>query len=61
MPLYERIDRLRNAITSRAAEVEKLINERDAFDHAVVVRGIVVWVTVVVLLIAAIVAITTMV
>jgi hypothetical protein len=39
--LYERIDRLRGAITSRTTEIEKLTAEREAFDRGTLVRGVV--------------------
>jgi hypothetical protein len=38
--LYERIDRLRGAITSRTTEIEKLTAEREAYDRGTLVRGI---------------------
>jgi hypothetical protein len=37
--LYERIDRLRGAITSRTTEIEKLTAEREAYDRGTLVRG----------------------
>ena len=37
--LYERIDRLRSAITSRSTEIEKLSAEREAYDRGSIVRG----------------------
>jgi chromosome segregation ATPase len=39
--LYQRIDRLRGAITARTTEIEKLTAEREAYDRGTVVRGIV--------------------
>lgn len=39
--IYERIDRLRGAITSRTTEIEKLTAEREAFDRGTLVRGVV--------------------
>jgi hypothetical protein len=39
--LYERIDRLRGAITARTTEIEKLTAEREAYDRGTLVRGIV--------------------
>jgi hypothetical protein len=38
--LYQRIDRLRGAITSRTTEIEKLAAEREAYDRGSIVRGI---------------------
>ena len=38
--LYQRIDRLRGAITARTTEIEKLTAERDAFDRGMLVRGV---------------------
>ena len=38
--LYERIDRLRGAITARTTEIEKLNAEREAFDRGTLVRGV---------------------
>jgi hypothetical protein len=38
--LYQRIDRLRGAITARTTEIEKLTAEREAFDRGNLVRGI---------------------
>jgi hypothetical protein len=38
--LYERIDRLRGAITARTTEIEKLTAEREAYDRGTLVRGI---------------------
>jgi flagellar biosynthesis chaperone FliJ len=38
--LYERIDRLRTAITARTTEIEKLTAEREAYDRGTIVRGI---------------------
>ena len=38
--LYERIDRLRGAITARTTEIEKLTAEREAFDRGTLVRGV---------------------
>ncbi|HTR49315.1 MAG TPA: hypothetical protein VMJ10_01330 [Kofleriaceae bacterium] len=40
--LYERIDRLRGAITARTTEIEKLTAEREAYDRGTLVRGVVV-------------------
>lgn len=37
--LYQRIDRLRGAITARTTEIEKLSAEREAFDRGTIVRG----------------------
>lgn len=37
--LYQRIDRLRGAITSRTTEIEKLTAEREAYDRGSLVRG----------------------
>ena len=39
--LYQRIDRLRTAITARTTEIEKLTAEREAYDRGTLVRGIV--------------------
>jgi hypothetical protein len=39
--LYERIDRLRGAITARTTEIEKLTAEREAYDRGTLVRGLV--------------------
>jgi hypothetical protein len=38
--LYERIDRLRGAITARTTEIEKLTAERNAYDRGTLVRGV---------------------
>ena len=38
--LYQRIDRLRGAITARTTESEKLAAEREAYDRGTLVRGI---------------------
>ncbi|MDX2086607.1 MAG: hypothetical protein SFX73_02100 [Kofleriaceae bacterium] len=38
--LYERIDRLRSAITARTTEIEKLTAEREAYDRGTLVRGV---------------------
>jgi hypothetical protein len=38
--LYQRIDRLRGAITARTTEIEKLTAEREAYDRGTLVRGI---------------------
>lgn len=38
--LYQRIDRLRGAITARTTEIEKLSAEREAYDRGNVVRGV---------------------
>jgi hypothetical protein len=40
--LYQRIDRLRGAITARATEIEKLTAEREAYDRGNLVRGVAV-------------------
>lgn len=53
--LYQRIDRLRGAITARTTEIEKLTAEREAYDRASLVKGIVVMGGAVVALIALIV------
>ncbi len=37
--LYQRIDRIRGAITARTTEIEKLTTEREAYDRGVLVRG----------------------
>jgi len=37
--LFQRIDRIRGAITARTTEIEKLTAERDAYDRGVMVRG----------------------
>jgi hypothetical protein len=37
--LYERIDRLRSAITARTTEIEKLAAEREAYDRGSITRG----------------------
>jgi chromosome segregation ATPase len=37
--LYQRIDRLRGAITARTTEIEKLAAEREAYDRGSLVRG----------------------
>jgi len=37
--LYQRIDRLRSAITSRTTEIEKLNAEREAYDRGTLIRG----------------------
>jgi hypothetical protein len=37
--LYERIDRLRSAITARSTEIEKLTAEREAYDRGSITRG----------------------
>lgn len=37
--LYQRIDRLRGAITARTTEIEKLTAEREAYDRGSLVRG----------------------
>ncbi len=37
--LYERIDRIRGAITARTTEIEKLTAEREAYDRGTLVRG----------------------
>ncbi len=38
--LYERIDRIRGAITARTTEIEKLTAEREAYDRGTLVRGV---------------------
>lgn len=38
--LYQRIDRLRGAITARTTEIEKLTAEREAYDRGTLVRGL---------------------
>ena len=38
--LYQRIDRIRGAITARTTEIEKLTAEREAYDRGTLVRGI---------------------
>ena len=38
--LYQRIDRIRGAITARTTEIEKLTAEREAYDRGILVRGI---------------------
>ncbi|MEO8706101.1 MAG: hypothetical protein ABI867_39090 [Kofleriaceae bacterium] len=38
--LYQRIDRIRGAITARTTEIEKLTAEREAYDHGTLVRGV---------------------
>jgi hypothetical protein len=38
--LYERIDRLRGAITARTTEIEKLTAEREAYDRGTLLRGV---------------------
>jgi len=38
--LYQRIDRLRSAITARTTEIEKLTAEREAYDRGTLVRGV---------------------
>ena len=38
--LYERVDRLRGAITARTTEIEKLTAEREAYDRGTLVRGL---------------------
>ncbi|MCX5747564.1 MAG: hypothetical protein NT062_34295, partial [Proteobacteria bacterium] len=40
LELYERIDRLRGAITARTTETEKLTAEREAYDRGTLVRGV---------------------
>ena len=40
--LYQRIDRLRGAITARTTEIEKLPAEREAYDRGTLVRGVAV-------------------
>jgi hypothetical protein len=53
--LYDRIDRLRGAITARTTEIEKLTAEREAFDRGNLVRGVAVIGGAIVLFIALIV------
>jgi hypothetical protein len=55
--LYERIDRIRGAITARTTEIEKLTAERDAFDRGTLTRGFVTIGGAIVLFIALIVII----
>jgi chromosome segregation ATPase len=38
--LYQRIDRLRGAITARTTEIEKLTAEREAYDRGTLLRGV---------------------
>ncbi|HEX7836439.1 MAG TPA: hypothetical protein VF469_03200, partial [Kofleriaceae bacterium] len=38
--LYQRIDRLRGAITARTAEIERLTAERQAYDRGNLIRGL---------------------
>ena len=38
--LYQRIDRIRGAITARTTEIEKLTAEREAYDRGTLVRGV---------------------
>ena len=38
--LYQRIDRIRGAITARTTEIEKLTAEREAYDRGTLVRGL---------------------
>jgi hypothetical protein len=38
--LYQRIDRLRGAITARTTEIERLTAEREAYDRGTLVRGL---------------------
>jgi hypothetical protein len=38
--LYQRIDRIRGAITARTTEIEKLTAEREAYDRGTLLRGI---------------------
>src|SRR6185503_621328 len=38
--LYQRIDRLRGAITARTTEIERLTAEREAYDRGTLVRGV---------------------
>jgi len=40
--LYQRIDRLRGAITARTTEIEKLTAEREAYDRGSLLRGVAV-------------------
>ncbi len=40
--LYQRIDRLRGAITARTTEIEKLTAEREAYDRGTLTRGVAV-------------------
>ncbi len=37
--LYQRVDRIRGAITARTTEIEKLTAEREAYDRGTLVRG----------------------
>jgi len=53
--LYQRIDRLRGAITARTTEIEKLTAEREAYDRGTLVRGVAVIGGAIVLFIALIV------
>jgi hypothetical protein len=53
--LYQRIDRLRGAITARTTEIEKLTAEREASDRGTQVRGLAVLGGAVIVLIALIV------
>ena len=53
--LYQRIDRLRGAITARTTEIEKLTAEREAYDRGSLVRGVAVLGGAVIVLIALIV------
>jgi chromosome segregation ATPase len=53
--LYQRIDRLRGAITARTTEIEKLTAEREAYDRGNLVRGIATLFGAVILFIALIV------
>jgi hypothetical protein len=50
--LYQRIDRLRGAITARTTEIERLTAERDAYDRGTLVRGVVAIGAAIVVLIA---------
>jgi chromosome segregation ATPase len=38
--LYQRIDRIRGAITARTTEIEKLTAEREAYDRPTLIRGV---------------------
>lgn len=53
--LYQRIDRLRGAITARTTEIEKLTAEREAYDRGTLVRGVATIGGVLVLMIALVV------
>jgi predicted nucleic acid-binding Zn-ribbon protein len=53
--LYQRIDRLRGAITARTTEIEKLTAEREAYDRGSLLRGVAVMGGAIIALIALIV------